>query len=385
MRRPLTVAIAPDSFKGTLTAAQVADAIAGGFRTVWPRARYRLVPMADGGEGFSVAVVDAAGGRWLRARVHDPLGRPVNARLGWIEKDALAVIEMAAASGLPLLAPRERNPLIASTYGTGDLMRRALERGARRILIGIGGSATNDGGTGMARALGWRFLDRDGRDLPEGGGALRRLARIEGGGADPRLRAAAIRVACDVNNPLCGARGASVVYGPQKGAGPAAVRQLDAGLARLAEVVKKQMGLDLADVPGAGAAGGLGFGLMAFCGGQLCRGVSCVSEAVRLESRLRGCDLVVTAEGRMDGQTVNGKTPAGVAAVARRLGVPVIAFCGCTGAGFEAVHEIGIEAVFTSGGAVDDPDFVTGAADRLRRAAGEAGRLLKLAQIVLKA
>jgi glycerate kinase len=232
----------------------------------------------------------------------------------------------------------------------------------------------------MARALGWRFLDAAGRDLPPGGGALRHLAMIDGSHADPRLRGVAIEVACDVDNPLCGSRGASAVYGPQKGARPADVRVLDAGLARLAARVKQQFGRDLAATPGAGAAGGLGFGLMAFGGGTLRRGVTCVADAVKLERRLRGCDLVITAEGRMDGQTINGKTPAGVAMVARKLGLPVIAFCGCTGAGYEAVRQIGISAVFTSGGNVSDPDFVSGAGKRLARAAEEVGRAMRLAQ-----
>jgi glycerate kinase len=286
---------------------------------------------------------------------------------------------MAAASGLPLLAAHDRNPLVTSTHGTGELVRRALDRGARRVLLGIGGSATNDGGTGLARALGWRFLDRSGRDLPAGGDALRRLARIDGSGADSRVRTVVIDVACDVNNPLCGARGASAVYGPQKGATAAGVRRLDAGLARLADVVQEQLGLDLAEVPGAGAAGGLGFGLMVFCGGRLRRGVECVAAAVALERRLRGCDLVITGEGRVDGQTVNGKTPVGVAAVAQRLGIPAIAICGCTGPGFEAVHTAGLAAVFAAGGDAAGADFVSGAADRLSRCAGEVGRLWALA------
>lgn len=377
--RPWLIAIAPDSFKGTLTADAAATAIARGLQAAWPRTRCRLIPMADGGEGFSVAVVAAMNGRWLRARVQDPLGRPVAARWGWVARDRLAVIEMAVASGLPLLTAQERNPLVTSTHGTGELIRRALDRGAQRILLGIGGSATNDGGTGMARALGWRFLDSRGRDLPSGGGALRRLDRIDGCGADPRVRDVAIDVACDVTNPLCGTHGASVVYGPQKGATVAGVRQLDAGLARLADVVQNQLGLDVAGVPGAGAAGGLGFGLMAFCGGQLRRGVDSVAAAVDLEQRMRGCDLVITGEGRIDGQTVNGKTPVGVAAVAQRLGVPVIAICGSLGAGFEAVHGAGIAAVFSAGGSPADPDFVSGAAGRLSRCAGEVGRLLALA------
>ena len=377
----MVIAIAPDSFKGTLTAAAAARAIAAGLKRGLPGCRTRLIPMADGGEGTVDAGVAATRGRRVKVRAHDPLGRPVRAAYGLVAGGRCAVIEMAAASGLPLLAPEERNPLFTSTEGTGDLLADALKRGVRQVWLGIGGSATNDGGTGMARRLGARFLDRRGRDLPDGGGRLRDLAAIDLSGLDPRLRQVAIDVACDVTNPLCGPAGASAVYGPQKGATPAMVRRLDAGLRRLADVVREQLGADVARVQGAGAAGGLGFGLMAFCGGRLRRGVEMVAEAVRLEERLAGCDLVVTGEGRLDGQTVNGKTPAGVARVAARLGIPTIAIAGCLGDGWQAVHGAGIAAVFSATtGPLDARDLAAGAAGRLAGCAEEIGRLLAAAR-----
>lgn len=379
-RSPIfTIAIAPDSFKGALSAAAAAGAMAAGLKRALPRARLRLIPMADGGEGTVEAWASATGAVLRRARVTDPLGRPVTATYAFDPRRHLAVIEMAAASGLPLLQPYERRPLHTSTAGTGLLIRHALDHGARRILLGIGGSATNDGGAGLASALGARLLDRAGRELPPGGGALRRLWRIDLTRIDPRLARTRIEAACDVVNPLCGPHGAAAVYGPQKGATPAMVRQLDAGLERLAAVVRRQLGRDCAAVPGAGAAGGLGFGLLVFCHASLRRGVEMVAESVRLASRLRGCDLVITGEGRLDGQTAQGKTPVGVAAVARRLGIPAIAICGCLGDGYEAVHEAGIAAVFPVAHGFFDPDRpAIGAVARVRACAEEVGRLLAL-------
>lgn len=376
----MLIAIAPDSFKGTLPAAAAAAAIAAGLRRGLPGVRVRLIPMADGGEGTVAAVVAAARGRWRRCRVHDPLGRLVTARYGVLAGGRHVVIEMAAAAGLTLLAPGERDPSATSTFGVGELLRHALERGARRVTLGLGGSATNDGGTGLARALGARFLDRRGRELPPGGGALTALARIEMKDFDPRVRRTAIEAACDVTNPLCGPRGATAVYGPQKGATPAMARRLEAGLRRLAAVARRDLGVEVAETPGAGAAGGLGYGLMVFCGARLRRGVEMVAETVRLEQRLAGCDLVITGEGRMDRQTADGKTPAGVAAVARRAGVPAIAICGCTGDGWQEAHRAGIAAVFSSVTCpLDERGIARGAAARLSQAAEEIGRLLAAA------
>ena len=376
------IAIAPDSFKGTLSADAAARAMAAGLKRAIPGARFRIIPMADGGEGTVEAVIAATHGKWRRCVVRDPLGLKITARYGLVgDHTKRAVIEMAAASGLPLLQPRERNPLVTGTEGTGDLLCDALNRGAQQIWMGIGGSATNDGGTGMARALGVQFLDRGGKELPRGGGALVGLCRIELAHLDLRARDATIEVACDVTNPLCGPSGAAAVYGPQKGASPDMIGCLDAGLRRLAEVVKRQMGVDVAELPGSGAAGGLGFGLMAFCNARLRRGVEMVAEAVNLKEQFKGCDLVITGEGRIDGQTVNGKTPMGVAAVAVKVGVPVIAICGCTGEGWQNVHKVGIEAVFSSTtGRLTEEEAASGATARLTRCGEEVGRLLMIGE-----
>lgn len=380
MPSPTRICIAPDSFKGALDAAGVAQAIADGLRVSFPDAEFRLVPMADGGEGTVDAWLNAVrGARRMTAIVQDPLGRPVEAAYAYAPDRATAVMEMAAASGLPLLSPAERNPLVTSTRGTGELLLHALDLGAREIILGIGGSATNDAGTGLATALGARFLDSDGIPLPPGGGALARLATIDLSGFDPRVRSIRLRAACDVSNPLCGPTGASVVYGPQKGASPADVAALDAALAHLAEGVAAQLGLpaDYANTPGAGAAGGLGFGLLAFCRAKLQRGVGIVADSVGLSDKIRGCDLVVTGEGRIDGQTPNGKTPAGVAAVACRLGVPVVAICGSTGPGWEAVRDIGIREVFpVTQGHFDPAHPADGARERIFLCARDAAAAL---------
>ena len=376
------ILIAPDSFKGSLTALQAATCIERGLRNVLPGTDIEKVPMADGGGGTQQAIVDATGGRRVSCRSRDPLGRPIRTSFGISGDGRTAIIEMAAASGLVLLKSKERNPMLTSTGGTGDLIRRALDRGVRKILIGIGGSATNDGGTGMARALGVRFLDAQGRELAAGGGALRELDRIDMSGLDPRLKRVTIEVACDVKNPLFGPHGAARVYGPQKGATPAMVRDLDAGLKQLARVVRRDLGIDVSRVPGAGAAGGLGAGLLAFLGATLRRGVDMVIEAVHLESRLRNCDLVITGEGRMDGQTAYGKTVSGVARLAGKRGIPVIAICGCIGPGAEKMLSLGVNAYFSAlEEPVDEATLPRRAPAMLTRCAERVGRLLPLARI----
>ena len=380
------IALAPDSFKGALDAAGVADALADGISRALPRARFRKIPMADGGEGTVAAWAAATGAEMREAAVADPLGRPVRAAFAFNPARATAVIEMAAASGLPLLAQNEYAPLETSTRGTGELVRAALDLGARHIILGIGGSATNDGGAGFASALGARLLDSRGRDLPPGGGALGRLASIDLSGLDPRLAKTRVEVACDVTNPLCGPAGASAVYGPQKGASPADVARLDKALAHFAEVAEATLpprrGRPAArgairDLPGAGAAGGLGFCLVAFCGARLRRGVEIVAKSVGLAEKLGGCDLVITGEGRLDAQTANGKTPAGVARAARKAGVRCIAICGCVGDGYAAVHRIGIDAVVPIAHGFFDPrNPAKGARERIANAAEETARLL---------
>ena len=328
--------VAPQSFKGSADAVAVASAIARGIRHVWPGALIEEMPLADGGEGTVRALVSATHGSLRRSRVHDPLGREIDAEWGVLGDGVTAVVEMAAASGLPLLEPSERDARITSTRGTGELILAAAASGAHRIVIGIGGSATNDGGAGMARAFGYRFLDRSGGELPEGGAALARLGRIDGQ-TDPRLVRPSIEVACDVRNPLLGPDGASAIYGPQKGATPEIVRELDAALARYADVVEAFVGRPIRDVPGAGAAGGLGAGLLAFLDARLVSGADLVLRAVRFAERIEGSDLVVTGEGRIDQQSGYGKLTGAVATAARRVGVPVVAIAGSLGAGHEAL------------------------------------------------
>lgn len=344
----MKIVIAPDSFKESLSALAVANAIEEGFRQVFPNARFVKVPVADGGEGTVQALIDATGGTLRNLDVVGPAGSTVRAAYGLSAQTGLAVIEMAAASGLELVPPAQRDPRSTTSYGTGQLIRDALNAGARRFVIGVGGSATNDGGAGMLQALGVRLLDATGVDIDRGGAALARLARIDVSRLDARIGACRIDVACDVTNPLVGPLGASAVFGPQKGATPEMVKQLDQCLQRLAEVLQRDLGEDVAGVPGAGAAGGLGAALLAVLGGQLRPGCEVVMDAINLEAVLDGADLVVTGEGRTDGQTVYGKAPIGVARVAARCGVPVIALSGCLTPDSAAVHEHGIAAVFSA-------------------------------------
>jgi glycerate 2-kinase len=341
----MRVVVAPDSYKGSLSALRVAEAMERGIRAVFPDAEVRKVPIADGGEGTVEALVAATHGNVRHARVRGPLGEPVTAAWGILGDGVTAVVEMAAASGLPLVPPDRRDPRITTTHGTGELVRAALDAGLQRIIVGIGGSATNDGGTGMARALGARFLDSTGTDLPEGGAALARLARIDVRHLDPRLARAGLTVACDVDNPLTGPRGASAVYGPQKGASPEMVAELDAALLRYAEVARETTGRDVASQPGAGAAGGLGAGLLFFTPARLRPGVEIVLETTHFDEIVRGADLVLTGEGRTDFQTAMGKAPVGVAAAAKRHGVPVICLAGGLGQGADDVLARGIDAV----------------------------------------
>jgi len=377
----MKIVIAPDSFKESLTALQVADAIEAGMREIWPDAVYVKVPVADGGEGTVQAMIDATGGRRVDVRVTGPLGRAVDAFYG--EAGGVAVIEMAAASGLEGVPPDLRDPRTATSRGTGELIRAALDAGARRFVLGVGGSATNDGGAGMLQALGVRLLDADGKDLGPGGAELARLDRVDVSGLDPRVREAEFRIACDVDNPLIGPRGASAVFGPQKGATPAMVAQLDAALAHYADVIQRQdgtmRGQDIAQLPGAGAGGGIAAAMVVFLKGQLKPGVEIVTEAVGLDAAVRDADLVVTGEGRIDGQTVNGKTPMGVARIARRHGKPVVAIGGSLAADADAVHAHGIEVVTA---AVARPCSVAEAlaagADNLRRAARNLAAALAL-------
>ncbi len=343
----MKVIAAPDSFKGSITAALAASAIARGVRRAVPSATVDEAALSDGGEGLVDALVAASGGQFVEASVEDPLGRPVSARYGILGDSETAAIEMAAASGLPLLAAAERDPMKTTTFGTGELILDALEHGARKVIIGIGGSATVDGGTGMARALGVRFLDDAGRELAGRGEDLERIARIDLSGRTPLLDGVEVTVACDVTNPLTGPLGAAAVYGPQKGATPEMVRALDAGLANLAARAREQLGVEVETVPGAGAAGGLGAGLIAFAGGRLERGIEIVLETVAFRDRVRGADLVITGEGRVDAQSASGKVVSGVAAAASREDVPVLVLAGSVGPGAEALYAGGVSAILS--------------------------------------
>ncbi len=339
--------VAPDSFKGSVSALGVAEAMERGIHQVFPEAVVMKVPIADGGEGTVEALVSAAGGHFVTQTVTGPLGGPVTAQWGILADAETAVIEMAAASGLPLLDKTQRDPRLTTTYGTGELMKAALDRGLKKLILGIGGSATNDGGAGMARALGVRFLDTAGQDLPEGGTALANVASIDLSGLDPRLSGIELLVACDVDNPLCGPRGASAVYGPQKGADPEMVKQLDHALACFAAAATVATGRDVAGRPGAGAAGGLGAGLLFFTDAVLRPGVDIVLETVGFRSLVERADLVITGEGRTDFQTAFGKAPVGVAKIAKELQKPVICLSGGLGDGADSVLAHGIDAVLS--------------------------------------
>lgn len=324
----MKLVLAPDSFKESMSAPEAVAAMARGIRLVFPDAECIPAPMADGGEGTVDALVSVMGGLHVTTQVRDGVGRTVTADYGYIADERLAVIEIAAAAGIDRVAVGDRDPRITSTYGVGQLIRHALDTGARRFIIGLGGSVTNDGGAGMLQALGASLLDDEGRELPAGGAALARLARIDLGGFDPRLRSAQFDIATDVTNPLLGPSGASHVFGPQKGASPSAVFELDAALGTYAAVVAATSGLDIAGMTGAGAAGGLGAAFLAFFGARMMWGVDVVMDAARLAEKIAGADYVFTGEGSIDSQTLAGKTPIGVAECAARHGVPVIAFAG---------------------------------------------------------
>jgi glycerate 2-kinase len=340
------VVIAPDKFKGSLTALEAAAAMAVGVARAAPEASIDQVPMADGGEGTTQALVAATGGSFREAQVTGPLGDPVIACFGLLGDGRTAVLEMAAASGLVLVPPEKRNPLVATTRGTGELLLAAIAAGARRVVIGIGGSATNDGGAGFGQAIGFRLLDDQDRDLEPGGGNLARLARIDRLARRSELEGVEIAVACDVTNTLCGPRGASAVYGPQKGANPSMVEILDQNLAHFAAVVERDLGVTIKDLPGSGAAGGLGGGLVAFAGGKLEPGALLIIDAVKLAERLENADLCLTGEGAIDAQSAFGKTAVGVAQLARSLSCPTLALAGSIGPGARAVLEHGVDAYF---------------------------------------
>ena len=342
----MKIVIAPDSFKESLTALEVANAIEVGFKQIYPDAEYVKVPMADGGEGSVQSLVDATHGELIEVNVTAPLGNQVMGFLGISGDKQTAFIEMAAASGLHLVPPEARNPLKTTSYGTGELIKKALDLGVKKILLGIGGSATNDGGVGMLQALGMSFLDAQGQEIQWGGGALAQIETISTDKIDPRLSQIVLEVACDVNNPLCGSMGASAVFGPQKGATPSMVVELDNGLAHFARKVEELLGIRILDKAGAGAAGGMGGGLLLLPNVQLKAGVQIIIEATKLAEHIKDADLVITGEGRMDAQSIAGKTPVGVARTAKQFAKPVIAIVGCLREDYQVVYQHGIDAAF---------------------------------------
>ncbi|KFC07316.1 glycerate kinase [Trabulsiella guamensis ATCC 49490] len=343
----MKIVIAPDSYKESLSATEVAQAIEKGFREIFPDAQYVKVPVADGGEGTVEAMIAATQGTAMSARVTGPLGEPVEAVWGISGDGHTAFIEMAAASGLALVPPALRNPLLTTSHGTGELILQALDHGAQNIIIGIGGSATNDGGAGMMQALGASLCDANGTAIGFGGGCLMSLNAIDLSQLDARLKTCSIRVACDVTNPLTGDRGASRIFGPQKGASEAMIVELDRNLEHYADVIKKTLRIDVKAVPGAGAAGGMGAALMAFLGAELRSGIEIVTQALNLEEHIHDCSLVITGEGRLDSQSIHGKVPVGVANVAKKYHKPVIGIAGSLTHDVGVVHQHGIDAVFS--------------------------------------
>jgi len=373
----MRILIAPDSFKNALSALEVSKYLHMGLVKALPEAEFELLPMADGGEGTVEALIDATEGRLITMTVNDPLMRPVDASFGVTGKGLTAVIEMASASGIQLIGADERNPWITSTYGTGELILAALNEGCRKFILGIGGSATNDCGAGAASALGVKFLDSGGNRVVQGGGHLDKVASIDMSGLDERISECEIMVACDVSNPLTGPKGASHVYGPQKGADPQMVEKLDSNLGHIAGLIKDQLGLEVDEIPGSGAAGGLGAGLIAFLGGELVAGVKAIGGVTGLDEAIRKADLVITGEGKIDSQTQYGKTPYGVAVSARNLGKPVIAVTGTVGEGAHELFEHGIDTIFSILDAPMNLDEAIEKTPSLLEATGERiGRLI---------
>lgn len=371
--------LAPDSFKESMTAKEASEAMEKGIKKVIPNAECIKVPMADGGEGTVQSLVDATSGEIVNLEVTGPDCKKVNAMFGILGDKKTAVIEMASASGIHLIKKEERNPLYTTTYGTGELIKYALDKGVQRLLIGIGGSAINDGGVGMAQALGVKFLDETGSELSFGGGALEKLSKIDLSGLDERIKKVSVEVACDVTNPLIGKNGASYIFGPQKGATPEMVEQLDKNLNHYGEIVKSQLRKDVMNVPGAGGAGGLGAGLLAFLNAELKRGVELIIKYTDLEEKMKGADYVFTGEGGVDYQTVFGKTPFGVATIAKKLNIPTILFAGRIGEGAEKLYKHGVVSIIgILPGIVSLEEALKDGAKNMERISENIARILKL-------
>ncbi|WP_148051780.1 glycerate kinase [Atlantibacter hermannii] len=377
----MKIVIAPDSWKESLSALEVATAIEDGFRQIFPDAEVVKIPMADGGEGTVEAMVAATQGRIVTLSVTGPLGEPVEAFYGLSGDEKQAFIEMAAASGLESVPTARRDPRITTSWGTGELIRHALDAGVRHIIIGLGGSATNDGGAGMVQALGAGLLDAQGEQIAGGGEALSQLEHIDTRRLDPRLAECRIEVACDVTNPLTGEEGATAVFGPQKGATPDMVRQLDEALTHYGKIIERDLDKSVLTLKGGGAAGGMGVALYAFCGAELRQGVEIVTEALSLDAAVRHADLVITGEGRIDSQTIHGKVPIGVARVAKRYDIPVIGIAGSLTTDVGVVYDHGLDAIFSVIPRICTLDeALENAADNLRMNARNIAAVMKLAR-----
>lgn len=343
----MKIVIAPDSFKESMTAQKACDAIERGLKKIIKNAEIIKVPMADGGEGTTQSLVDATGGKFYHTESTGPLGEKVNSVFGILGDGKTAILEMASTSGLEIVPREKRNPMLTTTFGTGELIKKAIDMGVSTVLIGIGGSATNDGGAGMIQALGGKLLDKNGNQIGFGGGKLSEIERIDLSEVDERLKNIKIIAACDVQNPLTGPTGASHIFGPQKGADKEMVEILDENLKHFAEIIRKDLGKDIENVPGAGAAGGLGAGLMAFLSAELKKGIDIVIEYSKLEEKMNGVSLVITGEGSIDGQTRFGKTPYGVAKTAKKHNIPVVALAGNVGKDTDILYDFGFDAVFS--------------------------------------
>jgi len=376
----MKIVIAPDSFKESLSAQGVAQAIRSGMQLVLKDAEFILLPVADGGEGTTDALVAATNGSFKQQLATGPLSNPMMASWGLLGNSNSAVIETAAASGLDLVVPEQRNPLLATSYGTGELIMAALEHKVEHIILGLGGSATNDGGVGLLQALGAKFLDAKGNNISVGGAGLAQLASVDLASMDPRLANVRFEVACDVDNPLTGERGASAIFGPQKGADKQMVTQLDKNLAHLAAILERDTGIDISTAPGSGAAGGIGAAMLLMAQVELKSGIDIVLDAVQFESHIQEADLVITGEGQIDGQTASGKTPVGVARRAKLLNVPVIAVAGSLAAEADKVRSAGIDAIFSVvPGVTDLPSALRDASDNLTKTAANIARIWQLA------
>ncbi|AZV57685.1 glycerate kinase [Clostridium sp. AWRP] len=347
MKKDFSILLAPDSFKESMTAKEACEAMEKGIKKVNKNIKCIQVPMADGGEGTMQSLVDATGGDIYKLKVIGPLGDEVEAEYGILGDGETGIIEMASASGIGLVPKEKRNPLITTTYGTGQLIRECLNHNIKKLLVGIGGSSTNDGGVGAIQALGGKFINRDGKEIRFGGGELGKIEKIDLTNFDVRLKDVKLEVACDVTNPLCGKEGASNVFGPQKGATPEMIKVLDNNLKHYAKIIKEQINVDVLNIPGAGAAGGLGAGLMVFLKGELKNGIDIVIEYSKLEEKIKQADVVFTGEGSIDFQTQYGKTPIGVAMIAKKYNKPVVALAGSVENGIDVLYEKGIDSIFS--------------------------------------